>query len=35
MELPHLLELAKRKDELFAAEPHIRFMSMIGGRDLS
>lgn len=29
MEMPYLVEFAKRKDELFAKEPHIRLMTMI------
>jgi quinol monooxygenase YgiN len=32
MDLPHLAEFAARADELFAVEPQIRLMTMIGGR---
>jgi len=32
MELPHLKEFARRADELFAVDPHIRLMTMISER---
>jgi quinol monooxygenase YgiN len=32
MLMPHLAEFGRRKDELFAADPHIRLMTMVSKR---
>jgi hypothetical protein len=33
MELPYLKELARRREEFFSSDSHIRLMTMISDRD--